>query len=396
MKYRVMKMNLRTEVYWESINKFGEELCGDKVEFISDYNKTIMVLADGLGSGVKANILSTLTTKIAVTMLKDGSSIEETVETIASTLPVCRVRKIAYSTFTIIQVDHKGKGYIIEYGNPSVFFLRDGQVSRLNGISRVVAGREIIETRLDLMPQDILIAVSDGVIHAGVGGIINLGWQWDNVANYIQKVAKVETNTKNIVSILTDVTKNLYMGEPGDDATVAAVKIIRPRHVTVFTGPPKNPENDSELVADLMALSGKKVVCGGTAAHIVSRELKRQLDTSMTFIDPQVPPTAKIQGIDLVTEGVLTLDKTRDIIKRFVWRHVPINQLKELQNEDGASRLAKVLLDATDITFLLGKAVNPAHQNPDFPKDLSIKFNIVKNLIEILHEMGKRVNVKNY
>jgi len=378
------------------MNKYGEELCGDKVEFYSDNNKTILVLADGLGSGVKANILSTLTTKIAVTMLKEGLSIEETVQTIASTLPVCKVRKIAYSTFTIIQVDNKGKGYIVEYGNPSVFFIRDNQISKLNGECRVVAGREITETRIDLIPQDMLVIVSDGVVHAGVGGILNLGWQWKNIADYIQKISKVETSPKHIVSLLTDVTKNLYMGEPGDDATVAAIKIIRPRRVTVFTGPPQNPENDTRIVEELMASPGKRVVCGGTAAHIVSRVLNKKLDTTITFVDPQIPPTAKIEGIDLVTEGVLTLDKAREIIKSYVWRHVSLNQLKELQKEDGASRLAKILLDATDITFLLGKAINPAHQNPDFPRDLSIKNNIVKDLIEILDKMGKTLKVKYF
>jgi len=389
-------MSLRTEVYWESMNKYGEELCGDKVEYFSDKKNSILVLADGLGSGVKANILSTLTTKIAVTMLKNGSSIEETVQTIASTLPVCKVRKIAYSTFTIIQVDSKGKGYVVEYGNPSVFFVRDNKVSKLNGTCRMVAGREIIETRLDLIPQDMLIVVSDGVVHAGVGGILNLGWQWKNIAEYIEKVSKVETSPKHIASLLTDVTKNFYMGKPGDDATVAALKIIRSREVTVFTGPPQDPKNDPEIVAELMNSPGQKVVCGGTAAHIVSRILNQPLDTTTTFIDPQVPPTAKIKGIDLVTEGVLTLDKAREIIKRYVWRHVSIKQLKELQKEDGASRLAKILLDATDITFLLGKAINPAHQNPDFPRELSIKNNIVKDLIEILNKMGKTVKVKYF
>lgn len=389
-------MNVRTELYWESANKYGEELCGDKVEAVQSPEETIMVMADGLGSGVKANILSTLTTKIALTMLRQGSSIEETVETIVATLPICKVRKIAYSTFTIIRVDSAGNCYIAEYGNPPVILLREGSVIKPEGITREIAGKQVKEYQIKVQRDDVFIAMSDGVVHAGVGGILNLGWQWENIAQYIEKVSKVEQTIGSLVKLLSTATMNFYMDKPGDDATIAALKIIAPQLVTVFTGPPQKPEDDKNVVSRLMEKSGKKVVCGGTAAQITARVLGREIKTSTKFINPEVPPIAWIKGIDLVTEGVLTLARTRELLIRYIDPHAQYRELRQLEQKDGASRLARILMDSTDITFLLGKAINPAHQNPDFPKNLSIKLNIVKELADILNKMGKHIETIYY
>jgi hypothetical protein len=389
-------MKVRTELYWESTNKYGEELCGDKVEAVQSNEETTMVMADGLGSGVKANILSTLTTKIAVTMLRQGATIEETVKTIMATLPICKVRKIAYSTFTIIRVDSAGNCYIAEYGNPAIILLREGSVVRLKGVTREIAGKEVKEYRLKVQRNDVFIAMSDGVVHAGVEGILNLGWQWENIAQYIEKVSKVEHTIGSLVKLLSSATMNFYMDKPGDDATIAALKIIDPQFVTVFTGPPQKPEDDQIVVKNLMEKPGKKVVCGGTAAQITARVLGREIKTSTEFTVPEIPPIAWIKGIDLVTEGVLTLARTRELLIRYIDPHAQYKELRQLEQKDGASRLARILLDATDITFLLGKAINPAHQNPDFPKDLSIKINIVKELAEILDKMGKHIETIYY
>ena len=390
-------MEVRTELYWESTNKFGEELCGDKVEAVQSPEETIMVMADGLGSGVKANILSTLTTKIALTMLREGSSIEETVKTIMATLPICKIRKIAYSTFTIIRVDLQGNCYIVEYGNPPVMLLRDGKVLRLEGTTREIDGKEVKEYRLRVQRDDVFIAMSDGVVHAGVGGILNLGWQWENIAQYIEKISQVETTIASLVKLLSEATMNFYLDMPGDDATIVALKIISPQFVTVFAGPPQNPDDDEKVVNHLIEKPGKKIVCGGTAAQIVARVLDREIKTSTNFVDPTIPPIAWIKGIDLVTEGVLTLDRTCKILTRFIDTDVQYSELRQLQQQkDGASRLAMFLLNATDITFLLGKAINPAHQNPGFPKNLSIKLNIVKELVDILDKMGKHIEIVYY
>ncbi len=374
-----------------SLNKYGEELCGDKVEFFSEADSFIAVLSDGLGSGVKANILSTLTSKIAMTMLKEGLPIEEVVDTLIHTLPMCAVRKLAYSTFTMIQVNEEGIAYIVEFDNPSVFFLRQGQIFSLQKQEKLINSRYIFETHVKLEEQDTLVFVSDGVIHAGAGQVLNLGWSWQEVAHYLQQLPIETLSAKKITSALLGVCEDLYMAHPGDDTTVATIKVILPKVAMLFSGPPSDPKKDEEVVAKLMHTRGKKIVCGGTAANIVSRLTKHPVTTSFEMSDPNIPPIGYIEGIDLVTEGVLTLQGAVEILKKVR----DSTDVSFLEAQDGASRLARLLFEeCTHIYMLVGRAINPAHQNPDFPQALSIKLNILYRLREILIELGKIVEIE--
>lgn len=376
-----------------SLNKYGEELCGDTVAFSNDPESFIAVLSDGLGSGVKANILATLTAKIAMTMLKAGLEIEEVVDTIIHTLPICAVRKLAYSTFTIVKVDTSGMAYIAEFDNPSVFFLRKGRLQNLEPITRVINGHLIKESHFALQEKDTLVLVSDGVIHAGVGKVLNLGWSWTEVANYLESLKVQNLSTQTITMQLLGICEDLYIEKPGDDTTVVTLQAIWPKEAVLFSGPPKNPAYDEKVIARLMAAKGKKMICGGTAANIAARILKREIQTSIDIMDRRIPPIGHIAGIDLVTEGILTMG-------------VAIEKLEQVKNEaayetlegiDGASRLAKMLYeDCTHITFLVGQAMNPAHQNPDFPDTLSIKMHVIKRLENVLLSLGKIITIEYY
>lgn len=374
-----------------SLNKYGEELCGDTVDFLSEEDGFIAVLSDGLGSGVKANILSTLTSKIAMTMLKEGLPIEEVVDTIIHTLPICSVRKLAYSTFSIIKVNQKGIAYIVEFDNPSVFFIRQGKLSQIQKHEKVINGRCIYESHFKLEEQDTLIFVSDGVIHAGAGQVLNLGWSWNEVAQYLQSLPIEEWSAKKITSSLLGVCEDLYIERPGDDTTVATIKAIWPKVAVLFSGPPSNQAKDDEVVEKLLHTQGKKIICGGTAANIVSRVTGRKITTSFDMIDPRIPPIGYIQGIDLVTEGVLTLQGAVEILEKVR----DSTDISFLEAKDGASMLAKLLFEeCTHIHMLVGRAINPAHQNPDFPQALSIKLNILHKLEKILVELGKIVQIE--
>ncbi|MDF2594022.1 MAG: SpoIIE family protein phosphatase [Clostridia bacterium] len=376
-----------------SLNKYGEELCGDKVEFFNGKDSFIAVLSDGLGSGVKANILATLTAKIAITMLKEGLNIEEVVDTIIHTLPMCSVRKLAYSTFTIIKVDSKGMVYVVEFDNPSVFFIRDGKIKNLETTTTEINGRSIKESKFELSEKDTLVFVSDGVIHAGAGMILNLGWSWKEVANYLQNTVKKSMPAKMVTNLLLGVCEDLYIEKPGDDTTVAVIKAIQPKQATLFAGPPLEYTSDKEVVNILMNTPGKKIVCGGTAANIVSKEIGVAIKTNFTIIDKDIPPIGYMRGIDLVTEGVLTIKGAVERLERVK----TAKKIDFLYDEDGASKLARMLFeDCTHIKMLVGRAINPAHQNPDFPNELSIKLNVLKNLETVLKSLGKLIEVEYY
>ena len=388
---------LCTDTGYVSLNKKGEQLCGDRVEIIArNDNSLTLVLADGLGSGVKANILSTLTSKILSTMIENGMPIEECVDTIVKTLPVCSVRKVAYSTFTIIHVEENTTATLIQFDNPNVILLRGGKHWDYPTTSRVIEGKTILESKFPLQLNDMMIAMSDGAIWAGVGQSMNFGWQRDNVVEFAERMYEDTLSAKMMAALIVDECNRLYAGEPGDDTTVAAVRVRERKPVDLMIGPPADPADVGKMMALFFAKEGKKIVCGGTTSKLAANYLHEDVVTSLDYgTDPDIPPTATIKGVDLVTEGVITLSRVVEYANVFL-NNSDLANLWSLQT-DGASRIAQYLFEyATDISFFVGRAINPAHQNPDLPITFGIKIQLVKQLSEALEKMGKRVSVSYF
>jgi len=237
---------LHVEVANLSIAKHGEELCGDRVEITRNGSGVTVVLSDGLGSGVKANILATLTTTIAASMLRGGAAIEDVVDTIGHTLPICKVRQVAYSTFTILQVDSSGNAYLVQFDNPDAFYVSDGCVGSVDCVQRRVADKVVKEARFRVRSGDHLFLVSDGMIHAGIGGVLNLGWGWPNVADYIRRITQQEKRASVLAKWMINVCDQFYGGKPGDDATCVAITVREPRHVTAAQRPGRRSKDGGQ------------------------------------------------------------------------------------------------------------------------------------------------------
>lgn len=390
-------MSIFIDANYLSLNKYKEELCGDKVEVLRCDDSIIVVLADGLGSGVKANILATLTSKIIGTMLSMGAGIEEAVETIINTLPICKERQIAYSTFSILQVFETGECYLVEFDNPAVITLRNGKYFDLKKEHRVIDGKLIKECRFFVSPEDAIIMMSDGAVHAGVGQCLNLGWKWENIKDYMERVYTSNMSSKNVSKVLLTACNSLYANKPGDDTTIVTVKIRNSQRVSVMVGPPMDKEMDSYVINRFINKEGKKVVCGGTTSQIVSKVTGKEIITNFDYIDPSVPPTAKIEGIDLTTEGVLTMSKALEYVKKYISLNNSLDDQIDLDKQDGASKLTKLLVEeSTSIDFLVGRAINPAHQNPDFPVDFGMKLKLVNDMKEQLLSLGKKVSIEYF
>ncbi len=387
-------MNIKVEASYKSLNKHHEELCGDKVEILETKDSYIMILADGMGSGVKANILATLTSKILGTMFLNGATLDECVQTIVKTLPVCKERQVAYATFSILQIFHNGEGYLVEFDNPSCIFIRNNKVINLPFERRIIEGKEIKESRFQVRLNDAFILMSDGVIHAGVGKILNFGWLWENVANYAVDVIDKAPTATRLANTISQACDDLYMKNPGDDTTVAVAKILERKVVTLFTGPPLSEMDDTRVMHLLMASPGKKVVCGGTSANIVARYLKKEVRTTLEYIDIDIPPIGYIDGIDLVTEGVRTLSRTLTMLKRYEKEELDQQFFNDLDKKDGGSLVAKLLLEeCTDLNLLVGKTINVAHQSPELPFDISIRMNLIEQMKDVMTKLGKKVTL---
>ena len=388
--------DLCADIGWKSINHVGEQLCGDHVEIVEqNEDSTIIVLADGLGSGVKASILSTLTSKIISTMMAAGLPIEECVSTIAATLPVCSVRGVAYSTFTIMHLINNETAEIIQYDNPQVIVLRDNVNYDYPKTEMNIDGKKIYKSVIRLHENDIFIAMSDGCPHAGIGMAYNFGWKREDIIDFMETMSVAGLTAKNLSTLLVDECDKLYGYKPGDDATACIVKIRKREPMNILFGPPSNRDDCDRMMSLFFSKQGKHIICGGTTSSIAAKYLRKSLQATLNFEKSDVPPIAKLEGVDLVTEGVITMNKVIEYAKDYLGK----NELYEQWNykRDGASLICQLLFEeATDINFYVGRAINPAHQNPDLPINFSIKMNLVEELSRSLKEMGKRIKVSYF
>ena len=390
-------MEYFVDIGHQSHNKHGELLCGDHVEIIRrGESRLVMVLADGLGSGVKANILSTLTAKIISTMMANDMDIADCISAIAATLPVCEVRKVAYSTFTVIQITDQLEASIIQFDNPHVILLRDGRSLDYPMISERIEGKVVYKSQLRLTENDALISTSDGAIHAGVGKALNFGWLRKDIIQFMQLAYKPEYTAKMLTTMLSEQCLLLYGGEPGDDTTVCTIKVRKRKPVNLLMGPPANPADVDTMMALFFSKEGKRIVCGGTTSQLVADYLGKPLCVDLPlYLDPDVPPMAEIEGIDAVTEGVVTFSKALFYAKNYMGDNDLYNNWS--RKKDGASEIAKLLIEeATDINFFVGRAINPAHQNPNLPINFSIKMRLVDEFAELLQQMGKHIKISYF
>jgi hypothetical protein len=373
---------------YSTMNKHGEELCGDRVQIIRHKHSTTLVLADGLGSGVKANILSTLTSKILSTMMAQGAPIEECVATVLETLPVCRERGRNYCTFTMLHVKNDGSGVMYEYDNPQAVYIHGVQCGQLAREKAEICGKTVYKTSLSLDEGDAIAIMSDGVVFAGPGDTMNYDWQLPQVLDYMNSVIEPHMDAASIASLLAEACYALYDEKPGDDTTIAAIKLRKPKTVSIMIGPPVDKENDEKYITQFLNEGDTHIVCGGTTAQIVAGHLKKNVKLVEEIKGQEVPPISKIQGIDLVTEGAITIQK----LKRLAHEYLdPYNrETKALKGEDGAVLMARLLFkEASRVVLFMGRTTNPAHTGT--AADSGKKLEAVQDVCSSLRKMGKDV-----
>ena len=384
------------DIGYLSVNHFGEELCGDHVEVVPhDPDSTVVVLADGLGSGVKASILSTLTSKIISTMLAQGASLEDCVNTIVDTLPVDSKKGVAYSTFTVIHLLRNELADVIEYENPMTILIRDGSNFEFPRQEMNVGGKKVLRSTLRLQDGDVFIAMSDGCPYANADKAYNYSWRREDIVAFMEPLTLAGYTAKTLATMLVDECYTLYGGMPRDDATACVVKIRRRTPMNILFGPPANPSEGDRMMRLFFSREGKHIICGGTTASVASRYLGAPIRPVKGSEAPGVPPISEMEGADLVTEGVITMNKVVEYAKDYLADNHSYEQWSF--KRDGASLISRMLFEeATDINFYVGRAINPAHQNPDLPINFNIKMGLVKDLSEALQAMGKVVKVSYF
>jgi len=381
-------MRLYYEWGTRQLHKHGEELCGDSIAVSRHADRVTLALSDGLGSGVKANILATLTTRIAMHLLENDLPLSEVVETLGKTLPVCQVRKIAYSTFIIAQFFRDGRTRIVEFDSPSAILLRDRKLLSPPREERLIEGKTIRESVFQVKLGDWVAFVSDGVLNAGIGGVYPLGWGWEQAGKYLAAHAHPDLSADDLAEKLAGTVLELYAGAPGDDVSIAVIKVRNKLSATVLTGPPAHREQDGEVLERFCRRRGLHVVCGGTTAKLLAQHRGLPLHVDLDSMRPDVPALGRMEGVDLITEGILTLTKAHELLRAGAGKEQVRFQT------DGAASLLRTLLSADHVHFMVGMAVNPAHQNPSLPTELGMKLSVVREIAEELRKRGTEVSIE--
>jgi len=392
-----MSKNFYIEVNSQQRNHDGERICGDVFlyKYINEEDRVIAVLSDGMGHGVKANILATLTATMALNFTREHKEVDRIAEIIMNTLPVCSDRKISYSTFTIIDIESSGRATILEYDNPPTIVLRGNQLFDPSW-KKVILEKgkhsgKVLKT-CSFLPQkeDRIVFCSDGVSQSGMGSEpYPFGWERDNIAAYAASLVNSEASISAVMlagKIVTMAHKNdRYKAR--DDISCATIYFREPRKLLICTGPPYEKEKDKELAVKVSGYKGKVILCGGTTADIVARELKRTIVDELIFEDPELPPESFLEGIDLVTEGILTLQKVNEILKTY-------NNSVKL-GKGPADKIIRLIMESDEIRFIIGTRINIAHQDPNLPVELEIRRTVVKRIARLLEENWlKKVSIE--
>ena len=384
------------EVEFAQMRKDGQGICGDA--FLSRKEpggRVVSVLADGLGSGVKASILASMTATMALkfALAEGGGDFIHCAEIMENALPVCQTRKIGYSTYTIVDCLADGSGRVIEQGNPSFLYVRGGELLEMPrrplSPKRAEGVRRIWFYEFETKPGDRIIFFSDGITEAGLGTARHpLGWRREGCAAFVLERVRREPDL-SARHICAEVLREASHREPGwragDDMTCAAIYFRRPRQALVLTGPPFDRTRDREYAERLATYPGKKILCGGTSAEIASRALGRELMTDLHGVRGRLPPVSRMAGVDLVTEGILTLTAV-------------VRRLEGMEGEgagDAADQVVEMLRESDVIDLVVGTRINEAHQDPRLPVDLDIRRNLVRRMARVLEEkLLKKVNVE--
>jgi hypothetical protein len=385
------------EIEMQQLRPKGQVVCGDVFHSrqIKEERRTIVVLSDGIGHGIKANVLATLTASMALNYTSFHTKPDVAANIFMRALPKSSEGKESYATFTIIEMEEGGMVRIINYDNPPTIILRKGQVYYPKEFQISIRGEEnagkILRIREFLpMLEDRIIFMTDGIVQSGLGSSrYPLGWGLDNIKAFVENQISRDpeiSSLKLIRKIINQASMN-DLFDIRDDASCGMIYFRQPRELMLITGPPFYKIKDLDFVRHIQEFDGKKIICGGTTAEIIARELNIEVTIQHRFADATIPPVAKMEGFEMVTEGVLTLGRVEEILETYT------NEVR--LNDSPPEEVVKILLQHDIIRILVGTRINWAHQDPEQPVELEIRKFVVKRIVKLLEEkFFKKVTVE--
>ena len=390
--------NYHVEIDVQQKRPKGEMACGDVFQsnIIREEGRTVLVLSDGIGHGIKASVLATLTATMALKYTKLHTKPEVAARIIMNALPKSSDGKENYATFTIIEMDSDGQVRIINYDNPPVLIIRNEKSFQPREYELKVRGEENLGKMLrcrefTARKEDRIIFTSDGVTESGLGeGRFPMGWGTDKIESFsLSQINRM--NNISATKLARKIINQAAMNDNfliKDDTTCGVIYFREPRNFMLITGPPFYKIKDFDFVGRIQDFEGKKIICGGTTAEIIARELNLEVEIQHRQKNADaLPPSAKMAGFEMVTEGILTLGKVEEILENY-------DSDTRLQDSP-PEEITKLLLQHDKIDIIVGTRINWAHQDPDQPLELELRKFVVKRIIKILtYKFFKKVNVE--
>lgn len=390
--------NYHVEIDVQQKKPKGEIACGDV--FMSDIfreeGRTILVLSDGIGHGIKASVLATLTATMALKYARFHTRPEISAQIIMEALPKSSDGKESYATFTIIEIETDGHVRIINYDNPPVLIIRNGQPFQPKEYMLEVRGPENVGKLLrcrefTARKEDRLVFLSDGVVQSGLGNKrYPMGWGIENVYTFaLNQVNRMpDISASKLARKINNQAAMNDNFEMKDDTTCGVIYFREPRKFMLITGPPFYKIKDYDFADRIRNFNGKKIICGGTTAEIIARELDISVEIEHLPKNPEMlPPVASMEGFEMVTEGILTLGKVEEILE---------NYTSETRLQDSPpENVVKLLLQHDSIEIILGTRINWAHQDPEQPLELELRKFVIKRITKILtNKFFKEVEIE--
>lgn len=390
-------MKLWIESAASSIQAAAEK-CGDAIRTFQTNEQFFAIVV----SGTQADQLAD---QVALA-LEQGTPLDKVKENLLASLP-----DSAHTPFAILQAHHSPLTLnhsqltvsLVECDAPPLFIVRSGQLVLLPVVEKESHGRLVRECEFTLQDGDYLAMVSEGYIRAQ--GWSNL-WGWRDIALSIKRLTDTRGDAEQLLGALIRSYHRLAGNQetrPGDkesdirhptskrDVSIVAMAVRPMRTATVWSGPPVKRDSEQIVLNKLMAETGARIICGDTTAEIAARLLNAKIEMEPRPEDgwAEVPPVSRLAGIDLVTEGVVTMSKARE-------RMANAKNARSLpRKEDGATRLARLLLNADKIHFLVGLAVNPV-QTADQAGKIPMRQIVIEKLTNDLRARGKIISVEYF
>jgi len=373
-------VSLWIETAYQGLARAGEEVCGEAVRTFQTEERFFVILASSPQGGAEGAARAAATAERAMEMAQAGDAPDRVAETLIVAPPASEE-----ITFSILQVLDGDRAHLVECEALPLCLIRRGEVEFLPLSEDVVHGRLLRECCFRLQDGDYMVMVSQGYLRPR-----GWGWGWTDIAVAVRRWTDTRCDADELLSALVRTYRRLNPEAPRQDVTIVAMQARPVRTVMVWTGPPVDPAQDEVALEKLMTEPGTRVICGDTTAQIAARLLGAELE-----MEPrpeggwvEVPPVSRLEGMDLVTEGLVTLGKARE-------RIAGAKRVRDLpRGEDGATRLARALLEADLIHFIVGLAVNPA-QAADAAGTVPLRQAVVEELMHDLKTRGKLVSVEH-